>query len=288
MLKPNVFEYARTLLPHGGRRGKVFAVRVAPDRWGFIRFRGGAGFGFLPVYSAGCGMPRLDWAADPEVWFASELSGPETYQADDYVLVGRRLPVSAWMPDMFQRPQFPWQPWIVFHEDKLVRVNGPGGVAGMQESRCLHPGQITDFLRQKYAAGELTEVEVGPPEPCPPDPADQPWEPPTIVFAKIVQPIHPTDRERLYEEPLAKFLAERDLGEITGGGTMQDGDGSVLFAGIDIEVRDPRRAVPRIARKLAELGAPEGSELAYAVDDQQVVHPIRKPARRQGRGTQGS
>jgi hypothetical protein len=75
---------------------------------------------------------------------------------------------------------------------------------------------------------------------------------------------------------LGDFLAEHDLGEVTGGGTMQNKDGSLLFAGLDIQVHDVRLAVPRIAKKLAELGAPEGSQLEYEVDGERVVLPIRK------------
>jgi hypothetical protein len=288
MLKRNVLEYSRAQ-PVSGRAGKVFAIRIAPNRWGFIRFRGGSGFGFLPAYSNKAGMPRLNWSVDPEVWFADELSGTEKYESDGYVLAGKRAPTNPWMPDRFQRPQFSWQPWIIFRRDQLVRVNGPEDVVGLEEAVYMNPAQITHFLRQKYHVGELKPVDVDAPEPCPVDAAVEQLEreAPTIVFAKIVQPIDPDERERVYEEPLAEFLAEHDLGEITGGGTMQDKHGGVLFAGIDIEVRDPERAVPLIARKLAELGAPAGSELEYSADERRVVVPIQPPqgrGRRAGRG----
>ena len=281
MLKSNVFGYVRGR-PNGGRANKIFAVRITPGRWGFIRFRRGVGFGFLPVCSSRCGIPRLNWDVDPEPWFAGEWSGTEKYESDDYVLVGTRPAADPWTPDLFQRPQYPWQPWMIFRRDQLVRVNGPEDLAGIPEAVWLSPTRITEFLRQKHEAGALAEVEVDPPEPSVADPADAAAgsELPTIVYAKIVQGIGPAERERIYEEPLAEFLSERDLGEVTGGGTLSGGDGTIVYAGIDIEVRDVKRGVPLIARKLAALGAPEGSQLEYFVDDEPVVYPIRKPRRR--------
>ena len=279
MLKSNVFGYCRAQ-PVDGLIGKVFAVRLAPECWGFVRFRHGSGFGFLPTYGVRSGMPRLDWSDATEKWFATELSGTEKYESDDFVLVGQRVPISPWMPDRFQRPQFPWQRWTILRADEIVHVSGPDDVVGLEEAVWLNPEQIKAFLDQKYTAGELKQIEVDPAESMPAD-ADlerREAELPTIVFAKIVQPIGPAEREVEYEEPLAHFLAEHGLGEITGGGTMQDNDGSILFAGIDIEVSDTERAVPLIAEKLAALGAPQGSQLEYAdAAGRPRVWPIRRP-----------
>ena len=233
MLKRNVFGYSRAQ-PVSGLTGKVFAIRFMVDRWGFIRFRNGSGFGFLAVYSVLAGMPRVQWNDTTEKWFASELSGAEKYESDDYVIVGQRPAATLWMPDRFQRPQFPWQRWTVLHADKIVHVAGPEDVVGLEEAVWLDPAQIVGFLRRKYDSGELSEVVVDPPEPCPVDPdvEQRELQVPTVIFARIVQPTGPAERERIYEEPLAEFLQQHALGEITGGGTMQDKDGSVLFAGL--------------------------------------------------------
>jgi hypothetical protein len=100
-----------------------------------------------------------------------------------------------------------------------------------------------------------------------------------FVYAKIVQPIAPTQRWEDYEDPLAEFLQQHELGEVTGGGTMQDRSGAALYAGIDLEVYDLDRALPLIAKKLAELGAPPGSELEYEINGKQATFPIIGPAR---------
>jgi hypothetical protein len=102
---------------------------------------------------------------------------------------------------------------------------------------------------------------------------------PHFVYVKILQAIDPMQRGEDYEEPLDEFLQENELGLVSGGGTMQDKWGKVLFAGIDLEVDDLDRAIPLIARKLTELGVPEGSELEYEVDGKPVTLPIGRAVR---------
>ncbi len=103
--------------------------------------------------------------------------------------------------------------------------------------------------------------------------------PPHFVYAKIVQAIDPLERGSRYEDPLQEYLEANDLGEVSGGGTMQDKDGTILFVGIDIEVLDVEKAVPLIAAKLAELGAPAGSQLEYELNGVPATRPIGRTAR---------
>jgi hypothetical protein len=97
---------------------------------------------------------------------------------------------------------------------------------------------------------------------------------PCFVYAKILDDVGPMDRGEKYEDPLQDVLDAEGLGELTGGGTMQDKSGKVLFVGIDIELTDLGRGIPIVARTLQELGAPPGSTLEYEVDGQKVSHPI--------------
>ena len=101
---------------------------------------------------------------------------------------------------------------------------------------------------------------------------------PYFVYAKILDQVGPIDRGEKYEDPLQEVLDAEALGEITGGGTMQEKSGKILFVGIDIELTDLERGIPLIARKLHELGAPPGSTLEYEVDGKKVSHPIGGPA----------
>lgn len=98
-----------------------------------------------------------------------------------------------------------------------------------------------------------------------------------FVYAKILDQIGPLDRGVKYEDPLQEALEEEGLGDITGGGTMQE-KGKILFIGIDIELTDLGRGIPLVAQKLHELGAPPGSTLEYQVDGRKVAHPIGSPA----------
>lgn len=206
------------------------------------------------------------------------------------------------MPATYRDPDAVERRYTI-EERGMYRYTGdPADLHGITKQVTLLPPTLGSFLQERFAKGALREVGVipaldagginkkketsdsEPVEGDPPKPASIDMkverlkrQMPTIVFAKIVQPIGPAVREMEYEEPLAGFLAEHDLGEITGGGTMQDRDGSVLLAGIDLEVADVGRAVPLIARKLAELGAPDGSLLEYELDGELAIHPITRP-----------
>jgi hypothetical protein len=96
-----------------------------------------------------------------------------------------------------------------------------------------------------------------------------------FVYAKIAQSIPPLERASKYEDPLSEFLAANNLGEVTGGGTMMAKSGGIEYAGIDLELTDLKTAIPQVKKKLADLGAPKGSQLEYEEDGKPVVVPIR-------------
>ena len=150
------------------KKGAVFAVRIARDVWGFLRFRDTTGFGVPPAYSRSLGVPKIAWVDDVEKWFACELSGPEKYETDDYVLVGERPFHDAkrsGMPDMYQAPAHPWQPWIVYRRGTVVHVRGPEDVVGMEVQRFINAGAVRQMILDRYEAGELREVDVDPAAP---------------------------------------------------------------------------------------------------------------------------
>jgi hypothetical protein len=94
-----------------------------------------------------------------------------------------------------------------------------------------------------------------------------------FVYAKILDQVGPIDRGEKYEDPLQEMLDAESLGEVTGGGTMQQ-EGIIVFVGIDVELTDLDRGIPLVAQKLHELGAPPGSTLEYEVGGKKVSHPI--------------
>jgi hypothetical protein len=95
-----------------------------------------------------------------------------------------------------------------------------------------------------------------------------------FVFAKIQDNVSPTERGEKYEDPLGSALIQAKLGEVTGGGSMLNKDGSVDWIGIDIELVDLSAAVTFTKQKLRELGAPKGSILEFKRNGKDVVERI--------------
>ena len=88
----------------------------------------------------------------------------------------------------------------------------------------------------------------------------------TFVFAQINESIMPLERGAKYGDPLNKFLSEKKIGEVTGGGSSIGKDGKIEWVGIDIELKDLKTNLPLVIKKLKSLGAPKGSILEYTVN----------------------
>ena len=95
-----------------------------------------------------------------------------------------------------------------------------------------------------------------------------------FVFAKIIDPVGPIDRESKYEEPLQAALEQRGAGEITGGGTMQNADGTIQYVGVDILLDDLDASLELVRSTLQSLGAPAGSELSFHRGGSPATLPI--------------
>ncbi|MGE5671887.1 MAG: hypothetical protein ACM31E_10610, partial [Fibrobacterota bacterium] len=75
------------------------------------------------------------------------------------------------------------------------------------------------------------------------------------VTAQINQPVMPIQRGEIYEDPLFNALAEKQLGETTGGGSMLKESGEINFVDIEIELTDATLGIPFVINKLESLGA---------------------------------
>jgi len=53
-----------------------------------------------------------------------------------------------------------------------------------------------------------------------------------FVYAKLLDRIMPLVRGERYEAPLEEASAQRELGEVTGGDTMQQKSGEIEYVGI--------------------------------------------------------
>ncbi|TKR30680.1 hypothetical protein FCE95_11270 [Luteimonas gilva] len=89
-----------------------------------------------------------------------------------------------------------------------------------------------------------------------------------FIYIKIPAPIQPLDRGHLFEDPIDAAIEPRDLGHVSGGGSLlgdarSDGSRPIEFCGIDIDTTD-RTEVLRILRDLLpKLGIPLDTELHY-------------------------
>lgn len=97
---------------------------------------------------------------------------------------------------------------------------------------------------------------------------------PTFVFAELNIRIMPEQRGMWFEDPLDEALKAEKLGEVTGGGTLQDASGEILSVGLDLELVDVDRGVPFAAEFLAGHGAPKGSKFEYQRKGEKQVIPF--------------
>lgn len=88
----------------------------------------------------------------------------------------------------------------------------------------------------------------------------------------------PAERHAKYEDPLDAALKRRNLGQVTGGGTLQNKDGAIAWVGVDIELVDLARGLEFTKQTLRELGAPKGSVLEFKQGGKDVVEPIHPSA----------
>ncbi len=84
------------------------------------------------------------------------------------------------------------------------------------------------------------------------------------IVAQLNEKVGPIDRGFVYEDPLDEFLKDKQYGEVTGGGTVQEKTGELSYCDIEIELTSKiidRSAIAEIISMLENLGAPKGSKL---------------------------
>lgn len=96
------------------------------------------------------------------------------------------------------------------------------------------------------------------------------------ITAQLSHPLMPLDRGDRYEDPLNEALSQRNLGEVTGGGTMQEKSGEIKFIDIEVDLTNLDVGVPFVIRELEELGAPKGSILRIHGNNPQKEIPFGK------------
>lgn len=97
-----------------------------------------------------------------------------------------------------------------------------------------------------------------------------------LVLARITEHVEPIERGERYEDPLAAFLEEHGLGEVTGGGSQLNADGEVEFADLELELVNLDGAVTEVIQRLEAMGAPFGSSIQFAADSGRGPLPFGK------------
>ena len=87
--------------------------------------------------------------------------------------------------------------------------------------------------------------------------------------------LRPMDRGEHFEDPLDEALAEGDLGETTGGGTLLSESGEIESCDIELEVSSVSDEMIQSLTKLVEaIGAPKGSKIV--IEETGAEHPVGK------------
>ncbi|WP_052184942.1 hypothetical protein [Methylotenera sp. N17] len=100
-------------------------------------------------------------------------------------------------------------------------------------------------------------------------------EKPTAIYVKIKKAIMPIERGEKFEDPLNEALQAKHLGEVMGGGSMLNKDGSIEFVGIDVDLTNLNDGIPFLKSKLIELGVPEGTTIEYEFFNNKVVETVK-------------
>ena len=87
-------------------------------------------------------------------------------------------------------------------------------------------------------------------------------QPDEMIVARLNAKLQPMHRGEYFEDPLDARLKKSRLGEVSGGGTMQEKSGEIVYCDIEISLASASEEVVQfVITTLEELGAPKGSEL---------------------------
>ena len=97
-----------------------------------------------------------------------------------------------------------------------------------------------------------------------------------FVLARITEHVEPIERGERYEDPLAAFLSEHGLGEVTGGGSQLNANGEIEFADVELELVNLDDAITKVVQQLEAMGAPFGSSIQFAAESGRAALPFGK------------
>ena len=90
----------------------------------------------------------------------------------------------------------------------------------------------------------------------------EPEKEPQYIVANMNARIQPMHRGEIFEDPLDEELSQNNIGEVSGGGTLQSKSGEIESCDIEILVHDSSDDVINLIKdKLEKLGTPKGSKI---------------------------
>jgi hypothetical protein len=100
---------------------------------------------------------------------------------------------------------------------------------------------------------------------------------PDVIVATLNARIQPMHRHERYEDPLDAALKKYNVGEISGGGTMQGAGGEIELCDVEIQVTNTStETIALISQTLERLGAPKGSRLSVSGVEQPVPFGVNE------------
>ena len=98
-------------------------------------------------------------------------------------------------------------------------------------------------------------------------------EEPNFIVATLNDKIMPIDRGEIYEDTLDAILISKNIGEVSGGGTMQEKSGEISFCDIEVKLNGTevdKTIINIIIEKLESFGAPKGSFLTIEKTQEKI------------------
>ena len=91
-----------------------------------------------------------------------------------------------------------------------------------------------------------------------------------FIYIRIPGDQQPVERHYLFEDPIDEQLKRRNLGYVSGGGTMQsppdaDGNQSIEYTGVDVEAENIDAVRALLRDLLPQLGTPTGTQVEFTV-----------------------
>jgi|SRR5690554_240833 len=97
---------------------------------------------------------------------------------------------------------------------------------------------------------------------------------PEFIVVTLNDKIQPIDRGDYYEDPLDEYIQQNQIGEVTGGGTMQAENGEIEFVDIEIQLNEgvePKDAASKIIEFVNNKNAPKNSKLRIENTKEEIL-----------------